>query len=424
MNKRRYRKFLIGVFVLGCLFTYMYVMQWLGGQIPDVIQAVEGQKIGFHMKFSTPFTVTSKSEEVAFLGESNIPSGSVNISENADVSMQASAAGNYQVSFKAFGLFQVKTVDVKVVKPQKVKVSGQPIGIYLKTRGVLVVGTGKVTGTDGMTKEPALGKVYSGDYIISLNQIPVSNKAQLIYLIKKHGNKEIRLGLERNGEEIFVRISPLCVGEKEYKLGIWVRDDAQGIGTLTYIKQDGTYGALGHGIRDVDTGALLDSISGSVYEAQLWGINKGKNGDPGGLCGYINYDDKNLLADIRANNPYGIYGRWESTRLDQVQGEWMQTACAQEVEKGKAYIRCSLMGETRDYEIEIRQIDYNNENDKQNMVLEVTDENLLEQTNGIVQGLSGSPILQNGKIIGAVTHVFVKNSRKGYGIFIEKMLSN
>ncbi len=424
MDKKKYRKILIGMIMVGSLFTYVYTVGWLNQSLPDTITTIKGENVDFHMELPVAFTMTSSSQEVSFVGESDIPSDSIRITHNNEVAMHASEEGKYEVSFKAFGLFPIKTVDVEVVESQTVKVVGQPIGMYMKTRGVLVVGTGKVADKNGVTKEPALGKVVSGDYITSFNDIPISNKAQLIYLVKQNGKKDVVLGIDRNGNEVKVKVTPFLTAGNEYVLGIWVRDDTQGIGTLTYIKQDGTYAALGHGVRDVDTQELLDCSSGSLYRAKIWGIEKGKAGDPGGLCGYIQYDENNILGTIACNTACGIFGNWESSELDEVEGQWMETACAQEIQKGKAYIRCNLDGETKDYEIKITQIQYSDKNTTQNMVIEVTDKKLLNLTNGIVQGMSGSPIIQNGKLIGAVTHVFVKDSAKGYGIFIENMLEN
>lgn len=305
---------------------------------------------------------------------------------------------------------------------------GFSVGIYLETEGVLVVGTDVITGSDGLNYEPSSGIIREGDYIVRVNGINVSAKSQLGFLVNKYGNNPITLTILRDGEEIDVKIIPVCVGRDEYKIGVWVKDDSQGIGTMTYIMYDGRFGALGHGISDADTKKLLSAENGRIYEADIWGITKGKSGSPGSLCGSIDYDEKNIMASIEENCSMGIYGNLDKYRdileiIDEYNLEPMEICNKKDVKLGKAYIKTALTGEVKDYEIEITEIDIDSESNK-GMVIKVTDEELLETTGGIVQGMSGSPIIQDGKIVGAVTHVFVRDSKLGYGIFIENMLQH
>ncbi len=305
---------------------------------------------------------------------------------------------------------------------------GFSVGIYLETDGVLVVGTDAITGRDGLNYDPSSGIVKEGDYIMAVNDINVSAKSQLGFLLNKYGNKPVTLTLLRDGEEISVKVTPVCVGEGQYKIGIWVKDDSQGIGTMTYIMYDGNFGALGHGISDVDTKKLLSAENGRIYEADIWGITKGKSGSPGSLCGSINYDEKNIMAAIEENCSVGIYGNLAEYReildiIDEYDLKPMEICNKKDVKLGKAYIRTAVNGEIQDYEIEITELDIESEGNK-GMVIKVTDEELLKLTGGIVQGMSGSPIIQDGKIVGAVTHVFVRDSKLGYGIFIETMLKH
>ena len=167
---------------------------------------------------------------------------------------------------------------------------GMQIGVYLETEGVLVAATSSITGADGMNYEPVLNKIYEGDYIVKLNNIDVSSKSQLLFLINKYGSKESVLTVRRNNEEFDVLVTPVKTANNEYKIGVWARDDTQGIGTLTYVTENGEFGALGHGINDVDTNELLSSNNGLLYKAEIWGITKGQNGSPGGLCGSIDYE--------------------------------------------------------------------------------------------------------------------------------------
>ena len=209
-------------------------------------------------------------------------------------------------------------------------------------------------------------------------------------------------------------------GESEYKLGIWVRDNTQGIGTMTYMEQDGTFGALGHGISDTDTGQLLDVSGGELYQAQILSIMKGAKGTPGELSGYIEYQDSKKLGQIVKNTEEGIFGKIS----DPKQWPVMQAEVGykQEVEVGDAEIVTDLGEGAKTYKIQITDIYKERADTNKAFEIQVTDSRLLEKTGGIVQGMSGSPVLQNGKIIGAVTHVFVRDPAKGYGIFIENML--
>lgn len=305
---------------------------------------------------------------------------------------------------------------------------GFSVGIYLETEGVLIVGTDVITGQDGLNYEPAQGIVKEGDYIVAVNDINVSAKSQLGFLINKYGNEDLTLTIRREGELIDVKISPVCVGAEQYKIGVWVKDDSQGIGTMTYITYDGDFGALGHGISDTDTKKLLSAENGRIYKADIWGITKGRSGTPGSLCGSINYDENNIMASIESNTNIGIYGNLSEYRevgdiIDEYGLEPMEICAKKDVKLGKAYIRTSINGEVKDYEIEITELKTQSEGNK-GIVLKVTDEELLALTGGIVQGMSGSPIIQNGKMVGAVTHVFVRDSKLGYGIFIEEMLEH
>ncbi len=265
--------------------------------------------------------------------------------------------------------------------------------------------------------------VKSGDYIKRINGETVNSKEEMIKKVKDSGGKEMILTIRRNEEEMNVKITPVETEPEEYKLGIWVRDDAQGIGTLTYLTAQGEFGGLGHGVSDVDTGMLLEACGGKLYEARILSIIKGEAGTPGGLSGVIN-NEKAVLGEITKNTSQGIFGKASFELRNIVGSEAMDIGLRQEVKLGEAYVRCKIEGEMKDYKILITKIDNSSHNLNKGMEIKIVDEELLEKTNGIVQGMSGSPIIQNGKLIGAVTHVFVQDSTKGYGIFIENMLSS
>lgn len=301
---------------------------------------------------------------------------------------------------------------------------GMPIGIYMETDGVMVLGTDEIKSSDGSSTSPAKHLVKDGDYIVGIDEEEVENKQELIEVMQNLSKKTVILHLRRKMEYIDVKIHPAKDEEGKYKLGIWVRDNVQGLGTITFLNANSEFGALGHGIHDVDTSELLEISEGTLYETSIQNIKKGQNGSPGGMEGIIVYNHYNVLGSITSNTETGIYGKID--RVDKVfkNQEAYPAASKEEIKTGKAYIRCAVSGEVEDYEIQITKIDLHPGEVNKGIEIRVTDEELLRITGGIVQGMSGSPILQDGKIVGAVTHVFVQDSTKGYGIFIENMLEN
>ncbi len=386
------KKLAIMVLVATSLTCFGTTVNYIDSKIPDKI------------------TIVQNSEEV-------IP-----MSLGEDIVVDSDKVGSYSFDVKVFGLISIKKVDVNVVRDQSVYCGGMPIGMYLKTDGIMVIGSGKVSDMQGRICEPSLNMVKEGDYIVKLNGISVNSKSQLVYLVDKYGKEEITLTIRRDKTFFDIKVTPVQTSAEEYKLGIWVRDDTQGIGTITYITEDMRFGALGHGVSDIDTGELLDSSGGVLYKAIVWGIEKGKPNAPGGLCGYINYEEENVLGSIYTNCECGIYGFLTDDYKELTDTEKVKVAYKQDVKTGKAYIRSYVSGKAEDYEIEISKVYANNSGKNKDMVITVTDKRLIELTGGIVQGMSGSPIIQDGKLIGAVTHVFVNNPEKGYGIFIENML--
>lgn len=299
---------------------------------------------------------------------------------------------------------------------------GMPIGIYLETDGVLVLGTEAIEGINGETYEPAAHLVKEGDYIIGLNEKTIEDKSELIAAVKSLTDDDVILKVKRNEQAIDIRVKAVQCAVDDYKLGIWVRDNAQGLGTITYLTADSSFGALGHGIHDTDTGELLNISKGRLYSTSIRDVQKGESGAPGGMEGIIVYNNYNVLGNITKNSEEGIYGTLNRVDTLFKNAEPVELASAEEIEEGPASIRCSIEGQVKEYEVQITNVNLSAREINKTIELEVTDEKLLELTGGIVQGMSGSPILQNGKLIGAVTHVFVNDPAKGYGILIEEMI--
>ena len=287
----------------------------------------------------------------------------------------------------------------------------------------MVLGTGVINGQDGLNYEPALNKLRTGDYITTINGNKVKYKEELMEAIDISDGETLELGIRRNKEYMTYNVTPVKSTSGDYKLGVWIRDDTQGIGTMTFITQSGDYGALGHGITDVDTSQIVEVSKGNIYNADIMSIVKGQEGKPGELIGVIEQEENNIIGNINKNTSQGIFGEVNegyTLNFDKL----LPIGLKQEVRQGDAKILTCLGDKIGEYDITIEDITLGGSNDNKGLVIQITDEELLETTGGIVQGMSGSPIIQDGKIIGAVTHVFIQDSTKGYGTFIENMIFN
>ena len=349
---------------------------------------------------------------------------SIHVDFTHKVKVRASEMDTYQMDLKLFGILPYKSVDVEVIRDKTLIPSGIPIGIYVKTDGVLVVGIGEFETEAGGKASPARYILQKGDYIVQADGEVIENKKQLVEKIENSGGRDMVLTIRRNNEITDVMVKPECGQGGVWKLGIWIRDNAQGIGTMTYQDTDHTFGALGHGINDVDTSGLMDLEEGLLYRTEIVGITRGSDGSPGELTGYIEYDTDNVLGEITENTAKGIFGICRDGTPAGICQEPVPIALKQEIELGPAQIISSVTGEPEFYDVEIVEVNLEHGDINRGIVIRVTDEKLLTLTGGIIQGMSGSPIIQNGRLAGAVTHVLVQDSTKGYGIFIEEMLTH
>lgn len=312
-------------------------------------------------------------------------------------------------------------------KDYKVWPSGEAIGIYVKTKGVMVIDVGVIETENGGLISPCEGLLEQGDYIEKINGEDIKNKTDFTESIEKIGDGEISLSVVRDDEELVISVNAYKSSEGTYKLGLWVKDDIAGIGTLTFVDENG-FAALGHSINDNETGEMFQISEGAIYNAKIVNIVKPADGVPGKLEGIINYSSKNMIGRVETNESDGISGymtqNLQDSNQDSTDMGWVYLGTRNEVSTGKAYIISCVSGERCAYSIEIEKVNRDINQSEKNMEIRVTDERLLELTGGIVQGMSGSPIIQNGKLVGAVTHVFVNDSAKGYGIFVENMLEN
>lgn len=422
-GKQKLRRYLIWVFWCSILFTIGFSWYQIERCIPDRISLVADEENEFQFRFPFDVTLMSDSEEVAIGNKSNIPSQEIHLQLDEPFSLYAKNEGTYRLGLKLFGTIQLKEIEVAVSDTRYAVPCGAPVGIYLKSQGVMVIGTGRITMNDGAEAEPASGILQTGDYIEAINGEPLKDKEALITSLNRIGESEALLRIRRNGEVMDVRMNPVQSEDGNYKLGAWVRDDTQGIGTLTYLDANGRFGALGHGISDSDTGKLVEIEDGALYETEILGIEKGSAGNPGVMAGVIYYGSGSRLGNISKNTDLGIFGTVNQQAVKAFQGEALPVGYRQDVKKGTAWLRSAVSGVVRDYEIEIQRVDYNPIHQNKGLVIKVVDEELLALTGGIVQGMSGSPIIQDGKLVGAVTHVFIQDATKGYGIFLESMLN-
>ena len=425
--KKTYRHFLIWLLIAGIAGSAAFYIYAVKNQIPDTINLnrYADEKLDFNIPFVGTVEQTADTDvsEVARAYATNVKAVNVNLLDTLNIS--TGEIGSYDLNFRLFGMVTLKSVKINVCDEVLIIPCGIPVGIYIETKGVMVVDIGDITTADGTVKCPASDILWPGDYIVSVNGRSVDDKEALIEAIDSSEQSAggcVNIGLYRNGRYIEVRLEPVRDENGRLKIGTWVRDDCQGLGTLTYIDKNGRFGALGHGISDIDTGKLVNSEGGRLYCARIWSIVKGKAGTPGEVVGSINYSPDYFLGFIESNSDIGIYGVCDENIYRYIDSYALPVVYKQSVQKGMAYIRSFIDGTVRDYAIYITDIDMSNGNINKGISFTVTDEALLESTGGIIQGMSGSPIIQNGGVIGAVTHVLVNDPAKGYGIFIEEML--
>ena len=368
-------------------------------------------------------------------------------SVSADLGENGENGGNYQETGKICDSTSVEGVYA----------CGRLTGIYEQTEGVLDVNTTEVTDEDGKKVNPADKKVKCGDYILSVNGRTVADKEELSEAVndimkeydenlkdksnedKSHEEKineeqevkskinkrTVNIKFLRGSEEMSADIAPVRMDDGRYYMGIWVKDDLAGIGTITYYTKDGRFGALGHGIGDgTQSGNLLYANSGDLYSMKLTKIKKGKAGTPGEIGGVVYFGKKSHIGTLDCNSNLGIYGQLDSDELSEYAAEdtYYPVADKDEIHTGSAQMISEISGKLEKYNLEITNIDKKATDTNKGMELKVTDDSLIELSGGIVQGTSGSPIIQDGKIIGAVTHVFVDDPTGGYGICIDEML--
>jgi len=388
--------FLVVIFIYTCNITLL----------PNNLILIQGEMLNL----KTAYGIT--------LGEDADSEGILQASSNINKN-KVSNIGKLDVKLNLFGKFKVKDMTVNVIPNTKVIPVGKAIGMKLYTDGVLVVGMSEING-----KKPYENTgIQEGDRIIEINNEKVDSTDELIETVNKSNGKQIAVKYKRNEDIITTSIEPAKTDDDQYKLGLWVRDAAAGVGTMTFYEpSSGMFAALGHGITDIDTSDLIQIANGELVTTNILSIVKGEKGAPGEIRGTI--ENGVSFGNIYKNTKYGVYGNvLNKSRLELNSAEEIEVALRNEIKTGKAQILCELQdGKIERYEIEIQKLFINNNEDNKSMVIKVTDKRLIEKTGGIIQGMSGAPIIQNGKFVGAVTHVLVNDPTIGYGVFADIMI--
>ncbi len=414
----------IGIFLALAVFSLNFIHISLPQGLPDRIYLKTGEP--FVLQADLPITasvnVTSSNSRILINGEIVTDKGE-NIDLSKPVTIAASGSGEAVISFRLAGM-TIRNMKLLVDQDRVVIPGGECIGVAMYTRGALVVSTGDIQQEDGAKVNPGkLAGIREGDVIIAVNGEQIQNANHLSQLITD-SKQDLQFTLLRNNEEIKVTVHPVKDNvDGKNRIGLWVRDSTAGIGTLTYTDPfNQAFAGLGHAISDADTSENLLLKDGQIVPARIIDVVKGEEGVPGELCGMF-ITSGNALGSIKINSEQGLFGKLYQPIASSKYPNGLPIGWQNEVKLGPATILCTVDEQTvEEYSCEIVKITRQKQAAGKGMVIEITDPRLLQITNGIVQGMSGSPILQNGKIIGAVTHVLVNDPHRGYGIFIEWML--
>lgn len=408
---KRKIKVILLLFIL--LFLYIYVASVT--LVPNSIILMQGESLNL----ATLWGISIKENENSNpnIGEYNqnktIETATKNIEDNS-----LNETGKIDLSLNLLDKIPLKEISVNVIPKVNVIPLGNAIGLKLYTEGVLIVGMSEIEG-----KRPyEFSGIKEGDRIISIDNKKIETTEDLIETVNSSKGKEVSIKYVRENSEEVTNITPVQTKQNEYKLGLWVRDAAAGVGTASfYIPSTGMFASLGHGITDIDTGDLITISNGELVSTNIVSIQKGEKGKPGEIKGSIEGSSK--IGEVYKNTSFGIFGKVSNKNSLKVTESEMEILNRDEIKKGKAQIICELEdGKKEHYDIEIQRIYTANNKDNKSMLIKITDERLLERTGGIIQGMSGSPIIQNGKFVGAVTHVLVNDPTTGYGVFADMML--
>lgn len=393
--------------------------------VPGDMVLIEGEEYSYNIDSLFPLSIKADTEGILRINGNKIASSYNHIGVSKPVSLSSDRDGSVKLQLRFFGLLPVKTVNVDVVSNKNLVACGNTVGVKLKLDGILVIGISDVLSNNQKVIPVKNTGIRPGNVITRINDENVDSIQELVDAIENNGAKPLKINYRSGNEIQQAMVSPVKSSEDDkYHIGLWVRDSTAGIGTLTYYdEKTGRFGALGHGITDIDTGTLMSVKSGEILESSILGVKMGKSGVPGELKGIFTEGTK--LGTIQTNTEIGIYGKLDKLAAERIEGKVYPVGVRADIREGPATILSNIDGKKiEEYDILIQRVSRQNLNGTKGMIIKITDHRLLDATGGIVQGMSGSPIIQGGKIVGAVTHVLVNDPTRGYGIFIEAMLRN
>ena len=422
--KSNKKKLFVLLFVCFCVITLSYLQAF--SVIPERLILLEGEEYIYNFKSLYFVNIKADNNEVLKLNNNSIKASGNYLELISPLAFKTQKKGTVKLNFKAFGVIPLKTMQVDIIPSKKLAACGNTVGVKIRMDGILVIGVSDVDTENGIRKAPAKdGGIKAGDIIYEINNKKPADIKDMIRQIDDSKGGKLDVKYKRNNNSYKTEIYPIVgVNDKKYHIGLWVRDSTAGIGTLTfYDPETGSFGALGHGITDIDTGLLMPVNSGEVLESNIIAVKKGEQGTPGELKG-IFLENKPPMGNIYRNDECGIYGKVHEGYRGFKQRLY-PIGIRGQVKVGPATILSNIEGnKIEEFNIYIEKVARQSFSGPKGMVIKITDKRLLDSTGGIVQGMSGSPIIQNGKLIGAVTHVLVNDPTRGYGIFIEWMLKN
>ncbi|MNI03921.1 SpoIVB peptidase precursor [compost metagenome] len=424
-NKRKRLFGLVLVFFV-CMVGWSTPFQSFAS-FPQELRLFSGQGKQLQLTMPVSAQVTLNNPDIVKVNGLSEHSFQVNL--NDPISLESTQSGQTEMKLKLFGKIPIKTVKVNVVPDLKVIPGGQTIGVKIKSAGILIVGHHLVTIAQDQKVSPGEdAKIQVGDLITKINGKESKDVGKVAEIVAKAGEskKPLNLTILRNNQELQVKLQPVYdIVDKSYRLGLYIRDSAAGVGTLTFYAPDqGVYGALGHVITDMDTQTPILVGDGEIVHSNVTSISKSHNGEPGEKRAQF-FKDSKVIGNIEKNTSFGIFGKMFAAPDHSLDNQLIPVAFAEEIKEGPAQIYTVIDGQqVEKFDIQVVHVSRQDFPATKGMVIKITDPRLLDKTGGIVQGMSGSPIIQNGKMIGAVTHVFVNDPTSGYGCFIEWMLQD
>ena len=352
-----------------------------------------------------------------------------NLIVSSSISNNVSASTNdefnqYVINYKLFNLFNIKKLHVNILEPDRYFAGGEVLGFSLQSKGVILIGGNYIISNTGIERPFEKSGLMSGDIITHLDEVEINNVEDISNVLKSFKGGIINLTVLRNGEKLNMNIEPaLDVLSNTYKLGLWVKEDAVGVGTLTFINATtNRFGSLGHSINDSETNEIIDVSGGNIYDAKILGVKKGRSGKAGELMGTFSREDS--IGSVDKNCEFGVFGYFDNSSEYIEDKTSILVGGRMSAKPGRAKILSCIDGESvEEFDIEIIKTNFQSSSNEKSMVIRIIDKDLIDRTGGIVQGMSGSPIIQDGKLIGAVTHVFVNDATKGFGVYIDWMLN-